>query len=176
LFYLLLSSLSFVWVCRSLLRLPDRTLYRVVPPWSWLMGVGQGPSLLLVPWTILALGPARSTGIAQARALLQGREPPPEPEAQGPPANEEGHLVIKGPFQYSRHPSNLAAPLVILLCPHMTVNRAVLLAMMTLYSVVGSLHEESRMKAVHGSAYQEYRSKVPFLLPRLRYGTPYPGR
>jgi protein-S-isoprenylcysteine O-methyltransferase Ste14 len=48
----------------------------------------------------------------------------------------------------------------------MTANRAVLAALVALYVVVGSLHEEQRLRAAYGAAYERYRRAVPFLVPR----------
>jgi protein-S-isoprenylcysteine O-methyltransferase Ste14 len=48
----------------------------------------------------------------------------------------------------------------------MTVNRAVLAALVTLYVVLGSMHEEYRLRATYGAAYERYRRVVPFLIPR----------
>jgi protein-S-isoprenylcysteine O-methyltransferase Ste14 len=48
----------------------------------------------------------------------------------------------------------------------MTANRAVLIALVTLYVVLGSMHEEYRLQAAYGDAYERYRRVVPFLVPR----------
>jgi protein-S-isoprenylcysteine O-methyltransferase Ste14 len=47
----------------------------------------------------------------------------------------------------------------------MTANRAVLVALVTLYVVLGSMHEEYRLRAAYGAAYGRYRGAVPFLVP-----------
>jgi protein-S-isoprenylcysteine O-methyltransferase Ste14 len=46
------------------------------------------------------------------------------------------------------------------------VNRAVLTALVAIYVVLGSLHEEYRLRAAYGAAYERYRRSVPFLTPR----------
>jgi protein-S-isoprenylcysteine O-methyltransferase Ste14 len=48
----------------------------------------------------------------------------------------------------------------------MTVNRAALTALSALYAVLGSLHEEHRLRTSYGAAYERYRRSVPFFIPR----------
>jgi hypothetical protein len=50
----------------------------------------------------------------------------------------------------------------------MTVNRLTLAALATAYLVLGSVHEETRLRAAYGRAYGRYRRAVPFLLPLPR--------
>jgi protein-S-isoprenylcysteine O-methyltransferase Ste14 len=39
------------------------------------------------------------------------------------------------------------------------------LVLVGLYVVLGSLHEEHRLRAAYGAAYERYRRAVPFLVP-----------
>jgi protein-S-isoprenylcysteine O-methyltransferase Ste14 len=47
----------------------------------------------------------------------------------------------------------------------MTANRAVLVVLVALYVVLGSMHEEYRLRVAYGTAYERYRRAVPFLIP-----------
>lgn len=163
--YIMLSGAHFGWATGRFLRLPDRDLYRVPVPWSWLMHAGQVASLALVPATIRALGILRSSGLTQVYVLLVGGEPMPEPEAQGPPLAGLDHMQVAKVFRFSRHPSNAGALGAALLFPRMTANRATLAGAVAIYVVLGSLHEEARLSAAYGAAYDRYRQQVPFLLP-----------
>ena len=71
-----------------------------------------------------------------------------------------------GAFRFSRHPGNLGALGFFLFLPRMTANRATLTALVALYVVLGSLHEEHRLRTAYGAAYERYRRSVPFLIPR----------
>jgi hypothetical protein len=168
--YNALSILQTAWAAWWFSRQPDRVLYRVAPPWSWAMRAGQVASLGVVLATVWASG-MPSTGIPQLRCFLTGSEPEPEPEAQGPPpAAGCEEMGAAGPFRFSRHPSNLASITLFSLFPRMTANRAALAAVVTVYAVVGAVHEEHRLMKAYGAAYERYRRSVPFLVPKLARG------
>jgi protein-S-isoprenylcysteine O-methyltransferase Ste14 len=114
---------------------------------------------------VRVMGILRFAGLTPLRDLLAGRELRPAPEAQGPPLGSDEEVVRAGAFRFSRHPANLGALGFFLFLPRMTANRAVLLVLVGLYVVLGSLHEEHRLRAVYGAAYERYRRAVPFLVP-----------
>src|SRR3712207_5889494 len=150
------------------LRLPDREIYRVEAPWSWLFRAGQVASLGVLLSAVRVIGVLDFAGISQLRSLLAGLDPDPEPEAQGPPLDADGRMVTARPFGLTRHPSNLGALGVFLLFPRMTVNRLTLVVLVALYVVLGSMHEERRLRAAYGEPFERYRRGVPFLVPLPR--------
>jgi hypothetical protein len=160
-----ISALQFAWLAWYVFRQPDRPLYRVPSPWSWLMRVGQFSGLVWGFITVVVLGLPDFNGIPQMRALLAGEEPTPEPEAQGPDLGEDGEMRALGPYSLTRHPNNLSPAILFLLEPNMTANRAWIAFLSVLYALVGSYHEEARLKAKYGEAYERYRRRVPFYLP-----------
>jgi protein-S-isoprenylcysteine O-methyltransferase Ste14 len=159
------SVLSLLWAARRFSQLPDRELYRVRPPWSWLFRASQAVSLGVLLSGVRVMGILRFAGLTPLRDLLTGSDIRPAPEAQGPPSGSDDEMVRAGAFRFSRHPGNLGALGFFLFLPRMTANRAVLLVLVGLYVVLGSLHEEHRLRAVYGAAYERYRRAVPFLVP-----------
>ena len=151
---------------RYFLRLPDRDLYRAAPPFSWLLRAAQALSLGVLLSGVRVVGFLDFAGIARLRNLLTGVDSGPEPEAQGPPLDARGAVVEAGAFRFTRHPGNLGALGFFLFLPRMTVNRAVLTAMVALYVILGSMHEEQRLRAAYGAAYERYRRSVSFMVPR----------
>jgi protein-S-isoprenylcysteine O-methyltransferase Ste14 len=130
------------------------------------MRAGQLVSLGVLLCGVRVVSVLDFAGISRLWNLLAGGDRGPEPEAQGPPLGADGEIVKKGAFRLTRHPGNLGALGFFVLLPQMTVNRAVLAALVALYVVFGSMHEERRLREVYGAAYERYRRSVPFMLPR----------
>jgi protein-S-isoprenylcysteine O-methyltransferase Ste14 len=159
------SVVSLLWAARRFSRLPDRELYRVRPPWSWLFRASQAASLGVLLSGVRVMGILNFAGITPLRDLLTGKDVGPAPEAQGPPVGDD-EVVRSRAFRFTRHPGNLGALGFFLFLPRMTANRAVLVALVALYVVLGSMHEEYRLRVAYGAAYERYRRAVPFLIPR----------
>jgi protein-S-isoprenylcysteine O-methyltransferase Ste14 len=114
---------------------------------------------------VRVMGILRFAGLTPLWDLLTGSDVRPSPEAQGPPVGSDDEVVRAGAFRFSRHPGNLGALGYFLFLPRMTANRAVLVALVALYVVLGSMHEEYRLRAAYTAAYERYRRVVPFLVP-----------
>jgi hypothetical protein len=164
--YNLQSVVLLAWAIRWFSGLPDRELYRARPPLSWMLRIGQVASLGVLLSGVRVIGILDFAGVGRLRGFLAGLDPGPEPEAQGPPIGADGEMVAAGAFRFTRHPGNLGLLGFFLLLPRMTANRAVLTALVALYAVTGSLHEEYRLRVAYGAAYERYRHSVPFLVPR----------
>lgn len=137
-----------------LVHLPDIPLYAAVSPWRWLMVGGQIVSLILLAWTIQSTDPLDFIGIRQlSRAELI----------------HSTTLTTRGLYRFSRHPMYFASMLVMWLSPTMSLNRLTLFALMSLYFIVGSYHEEKLLTRQFGSDYLEYRKKVPRIVPGLPF-------
>lgn len=160
------SLVTVAWAARWFLRLPDRELYHAKYPWSLLFRAGQAASLGVLFSGVRVVGVLEFAGLVPLWRLLTDRESRPEPEAQGPPIGADDEMVEAGAFRFTRHPGNLGAMGFFLLWTRMTVNRAALAALAALYVVLGSLHEERRLRLAYGEAFERYRRKVPFLIPR----------
>jgi len=165
--YILYSSVGGVWILLLAYRRPHRVLYQTRPPLSWLMRVGQLASIALTLETTRFLG-AGFFGIPQLRALLKGRQPEAEPEAQGPPPEDGGELSQRSFFGFTRHPNNWFPTVFFLLEPRMTDKRAMYTMLMTIHVLLGSVHEESRLRGRYGAAYDRYKETAPFLVSLSR--------
>jgi len=168
-FYLLQSVITIVPLVAYIRRQPGKTLYHF-------RGIAAVPFRLAqlggIVWAVYAayeVGIPEILGIRPVRQLLKGEDSiAPEPEAQGPALTEHGLLRTAGPFRFSRHPLNLAPALILWLNPRQTTNLAAYNLLSTVYLIIGSWHEELRLRAAYGEVYRQYEEgPVPFYVPKL---------
>jgi protein-S-isoprenylcysteine O-methyltransferase Ste14 len=96
------------------------------------------------------------TGFLGWSAVVRGREPAYPPFAR------------YGLFRLCRQPVYLGFALVLWMGPAWTLDHVLLAAAWTVYCLFGPLHKERRLLARHGQSYREYRSYVPYFVPRIR--------
>jgi protein-S-isoprenylcysteine O-methyltransferase Ste14 len=152
--FVITAVLTLIPLLLLLLRLPDIPLYSVAPPWRWLMMAVQLAALVLLIWTIMSTEPLDFIGLKQ----ISG--------AGSPYRNT---LTTHGLYRLSRHPMYFASMLVMWLSPTMSVNLLTLFALMSLYFIVGSYHEEMLLVKQFGNEYKQYRRRVPRIFPGLPF-------
>ena len=154
------------WAFWRIARLPDRELFRVPAPLSWLMRAVQVWSLWIVFDATRVVGFPEFAGFPQLLSMIKGGDTVPEPEAQSPYPTADGRMSMEGPFGRTRHPSNWGFMIFFLFFPRVTVKGATVAVLNVLYSVLGSIHQDYRMLARYGDSYRQYMEEVPFMLPR----------
>lgn len=169
-FYVGQSLLTFGALIAYAASLPKRTMYRITGPAALLLRSGQITGVLFLLSGLREVGFARWSGLRNLLAYRAGQPIPPGPVAQGPEMQDNGRLTVNGPFRWSRHPLNFAGIPIFWLTPHMTTRRFGFNVLSTIYFILGSMHEEVRLRDAYGSVwanrisradYDAYR-KIPF--------------
>ncbi|MBA4367915.1 MAG: hypothetical protein C0403_09790 [Desulfobacterium sp.] len=81
------------------------------------------------------------------------------------------NFVVRGPYRWVRHPLYFCSLLMIWSCPYTSMDRLLFNMLFTIWIVIGMRMEERDLLDVFGKAYQEYREKVPILIPtKIRPG------
>lgn len=148
--YNLFAAASFLPIASMIAVLPDRPLYQIPAPWSYLMLAGQALALLLLFVAVLQTDTLSFVGLRQ----LFGPE-------------QAGTLVTGGLYRFVRHPLYTAVLLVLWLTPVVSANTFTVISGLTLYILVGAWFEERKLLSKFGSSYAEYRRVTPMLIPGL---------
>ncbi|MDD4652895.1 MAG: isoprenylcysteine carboxylmethyltransferase family protein [Methanothrix sp.] len=135
--------------------MPDKTIYIIPAPWSWLMACIQ----LLAAIALLVT--LRQTGIFFFMGLSQLQDQDSRP-------NRGKQLVTGGFYGCIRNPLFFFAAIFLWSSPIMTENLLAFNILATVYFYIGARHEERSLKDEFGPVYEDYRKNVPMFLPRLR--------
>ena len=152
LFYNVFSLVSFLPVLYLVATLPDAPLYSVPAPISYAMILGQGVAAVLLIIGVLQTDTLAFVGLRQL-------------------AEEEKHakFVTNGLYRLVRHPLYTAGLLFLWLSPQVTVNSFTLYVAATIYILIGAYFEERKLMREFGTAYAEYKSRTPMLIPWLKF-------
>jgi protein-S-isoprenylcysteine O-methyltransferase Ste14 len=121
-------------------------------PWLW-------PQLALLSWSgflLLWSAWSFSRGGFDLFGLSDSLRPQPRPQ----------HLISRGAYAHLRHPMNVSALIVVWARSHNGPADVLISLLLSVYIVLATWHEETRLKGQFGEAYREYAKKVP-LLPFL---------
>lgn len=124
--------------------------------WLWLSRGAFAASWLLLVLALANAGLALQTGALGWLSVLRGVRP------------QFGDFPTHGLFRICRQPVYLAFALTLWTGPSRTVDGLVLALVWTSYCVVAPLHKEARYLAYYGERFALYRSRTPYLLPRLK--------
>jgi protein-S-isoprenylcysteine O-methyltransferase Ste14 len=104
---------------------------------------------------LLDAGLELQTGALGWRAVLHGRKPVYPP------------LPTRGTFRFLRQPVYLGFLLTLWTGPVWTPDHLVIALVWTVYCLVGPRLKERRYHRLFGEAFEEYRLRVPYMLPKL---------
>jgi len=144
-----------VWLLRFVLA--DVPVYSVPAPWRWLMAGGQVLAAAVLILSVLQTEAMDFVGIDQLRSGGS------RSKADSP----SGRLQTRGLYAFVRHPMYLSGLFLMWLSPGVSRNSLTLYILMTLYFFIGSIHEERLLAHEFGEQYNEYRKRVPRIIPGL---------
>ena len=168
-FYLAQSFITIFFLIRYIQKLPKQTFYALNGPAAVMCRFIQAGALGYATWSAFEVGFYEILGLRGLGQWLAGSiNIGPEPEAQGPALSRANKLNVSGPFRVTRHPLNLAPLIVLWANPRMTSNLLAYNIVSTLYLLLGSVHEESRLVHAYGEHYKQYtEGDVPFYFPQF---------
>ncbi len=153
LFFVIAAVVTLVPVMALPVLLPSRLLWVIPTPWLFLTLIIQFVALVLLVATALETDVMVFAGIRQ---VLHPNLP------------YEDELVVKGFYRYVRHPLYFFSIILFWLFPYMTDLTLAFFLAGTLYFLIGTIPEESKLLETFGEAYRQYRREVPWMIPRFR--------
>lgn len=85
-------------------------------------------------------------------------------------ASKDQSFVTPLFYKLVRHPMMTGVLIALWCAPTLTVGRLVFNIAMTIYVIVGMMHEESTLVEELGDEYEEYRKTTPMVVPGLKLG------
>ena len=152
LLYNIFSAISFAPILYLVAVLPNKDLYQIPAPWSYVMLAGQGFSAALLIVAVLQTDTLSFVGLRQ---LFE--------------EERSGKLITSGLYHFIRHPLYTFGLLFIWLSPNVTVNSFVMYLALTIYIFVGAYFEEKKLLREFGREYEEYKSNTPMIVPFLKF-------
>lgn len=149
--YNIFAVVSVLPVLYLMVSLPNKTLYHVPVPWSYLMLAGQVLSVLFL---LIAMAQTDLLSFAGLRQLVE--------------EEKTGSLVTSGLYRSVRHPLYTFSLLILWLSPSMSVSSFIVYAALTIYVLIGIIFEERKLLREFGQAYAQYKSTTPMLFPSLK--------
>jgi protein-S-isoprenylcysteine O-methyltransferase Ste14 len=131
--------------------LPDRVLYQIPAPWSWLTVILQGIALWGMARSMGRSGTGRFLGIDQALGMDT--------------AEHTEALVVDGLYHWVRHPIYMFSLIFIWLMPRMSMNILGLNVGLTIYLFIGTWFEERKLEEAFGETYKHYKNVTPMFFP-----------
>lgn len=122
-------------------------------PGRWLTRGGSALAIALFVWGAVALEGFDGFGLAPIKAYMQG-------SAEQPPI-----FVARGPYRWVRHPWYFGVLVLIWSCPDLATDRLLFNILWTAWIAIGARLEERDLVNEFGDAYDNYRQKVPMLIP-----------
>lgn len=155
--YVLLAIITTPALLLLVVLLPDRPFYTIPFPWVILTLLAQGGAAMGL------LASVSQTGAAHFLGLQQMRQPQPLLSRSTPQ-----QLVTRGLYRYVRHPIYTFSFILLWLFPIVTWNVLALMIGLTVYTFIGTICEERKLRAEFGDAYEMYRRQTPMLIPDFR--------
>jgi protein-S-isoprenylcysteine O-methyltransferase Ste14 len=152
LLYNVFAFLSTLPVLYLMISLPDKILYQVPAPWSYLMRIGQALSVLFL---FIAVMQTDLLSFAGLRQLIE--------------EEKTGSLVTSGLYRSMRHPLYTFSLSILWLSPSLSLNSFTIYAALTIYVLIGIFFEERKLLRDFGQSYEEYKSVTPMLLPAVKF-------
>jgi protein-S-isoprenylcysteine O-methyltransferase Ste14 len=152
--YNIFAGASLLPILGLLVLLPDKTIYTIPSLWREFLWLIQSLTLVMLVIGLYQTGTTDFLGLN----ILVGKN-----------MSEPQNLKTDGLYKFVRHPIYSAGLLILWCSPVMTLNRLVVSFCISLYILIGACFEERKLMIEFGSAYDEYRKKVPMLIPGLRW-------
>ena len=145
-----LPVLYLVWT------LPDRELYRLPLPLSYVALTLQGLAAAGLVYALYQMDVFFFIGLRQVI----------DPPHTSIDATSTAQLVTNGLQRYVRHPLYTTSLIILYLASPMTLNWLAFAFSCNVYFFIGSIFEERKLVREFGAAYRAYQQQVPRLLPR----------